>query len=203
MNLSRRLFLSLSLATLVSLPAAAAQPLDKKAKPLPSWEKVSQSVDAYFAKDKARQPLDVISQSQVKPLFAELAKMNWNVKEQEAILAAVPADNSFLMKQLRSKDGQKFMRDFSKYPGGYDSLDRLLKLPHGKDTIRRLIKGPDGYKLIEYMDMTEGGTNLEKQLSNAPKGRNFTKPTGRIYTVNSLKAVLKQSHAQAAATQPR
>jgi len=38
---------------------------------------------------------------------------------------------------------------------------------------------------------------LGKQLSNAPNGRNFNAPTGRIYTVAMLLARLQQSHAAA------
>lgn len=190
--LPRREFLALGL-TLLASPAMAAPP---KAASAPSWQQVSQSVDAYFAKDENRQPLDIITRSEVSPLFDQLAKQGWQVAQRKEILARVPADNDFIVKQLRSKAGQQFMREFSQYPGGYDSLDRLSKLPQGKSTVERLIKGPDGYKLLQYMDTTQGGLNLEKQLARTPKGKDFPEPTGKIYTVGELKSALKKSYVQ-------
>jgi len=164
---------------------------------LPTWQQVSRSIDQFYAQDKSRQPLDIITQGQTSPLFAELQKLGWKVADRDAILKRIPADNDFIVKQLRSKQGKKFMRDFSQYPDGYDKLDQLAKLPQGKKTVEALVRGPDGYKLLEYMTTTQGGANLNKQLSRTPKGKGFTKDTGRIYTVDSLKQALKKSYDRA------
>jgi len=192
LHLPRREFLALGLFMLAS-PTLAAPP---KAASALSWQQVSQSVDAYFAQDENRQPLDIITRSEVAPLFDQLAKQGWQVPQRNEILARVLADNDFIARQLRTKQGRQFMREFSQYPGGYDSLDRLSKLPQGKSTVERLIKGPDGYKLLQYMDTTQGGLNLEKQLARTPKGKDFPEPTGRIYTVGELKSALKKSYTQ-------
>jgi hypothetical protein len=195
MTHARRSFLATGLCLFVCGPAAvvAAEPA---AKPLPAWPQVSQAIDRYYAKDKSRQPLDIITQSQTSPVFAELQKLGWKVADRDALLARVPADNDFIVKQLRSKQGKEFMREFTRYPDGYDKLDQLARLPQGKANVEALVKGPDGYKLLQYMTTTKGGANLQKQLSNAPKGKGFTNETGRIYTVEALKQELKKSYAR-------
>ena len=50
--------------------------------------------------------------------------------------------------------------------------------------------------MLQYMTETRGGENMGKQLSKAPKGKNFNKPTGRIYTVDMLLDVLKNLYDQ-------
>ena len=57
------------------------------------------------------------------------------------------------------------------------------------------VTDPDGYKLFEYMTTSKGGKALGEQLSNSRRGRNFNKPTGRIYTAKGLIERLKLSHA--------
>jgi hypothetical protein len=196
MTMPRRKFLALGIA-LFSATAFAAPPVKRG---VADWKQVAQTVDAYFAKTRGRQPMDIITRNEVSPLFDQLAKQGWQVAERKEILDRVPADNEFMVKQLRSQKGRAFMRQISQYPGGYDSLDRLSKLPQGKNTVEALIKGPDGFKMLQYMDTTQGGLNLEKQLAHTPKGKDFTKPTGRIYTVGELKWALRNAYA--GATQP-
>ncbi len=164
-------------ATGQELPPAEVEPMVKK----------------HFAGLPDYQPGDIISRSNVEPLFAQLADRGWNVADRKAVLAAVPADDNFLVTSFRTKSGRKFMRDVAKYPEAYDRLDRLARLPYGKLAIRRLIRGPDGYRMIEYMTTTRGGIELGKQLSNAPQGKNFNRPTGRLYTAELLLKRLKKS----------
>lgn len=198
MFLSRRAVLATGLALLATNPLTAAPGgSSSEGQPLPSWQQVSQTIDKFFAQDKSRQPLDIITQSQTSPLFAELQKIGWRVADRDELLARVPSDSEFIVKQLRSKQGKQFMREFTRYPDGFDKLDQLAKLPQGKDTIQRLVKGPDGYKLLQYLNTTPGGANLQKQLARTPKGKGFTKETGRIYTSGALKDELKKSYARA------
>lgn len=194
---SRRTLLAGGLACL-GLGILGGRPCVAGDQPLPDWKQASLTVDQYYARDESRQPHDIITQSQTSPLFAELRKLGWNVADRDAILQRVPADNDFIVRQLRSKQGRKFMREFSQYPDGFDKLDQLAKLPQGRKTVEALIKGPDGYKLLEYMTTTSGGEKLNKQLARTPKGKGFTKETGRIYTVDALKQALKKSHDLAA-----
>ena len=161
----------------------------------PSLAQVQTVVNRHFARVPDYRPGDIIAQSDVEPLFAQLARLGWSVADRKAILAAVLADDDFLVASLRTKSGRKFMRRIAGYPEAYDRLDRLARLPCGKHAVRRLIGGPDGYKMIEYMTTTRGGIELGKQLSNTPKGKDFNKPTGRLYTAELLLERLKKSYA--------
>ena len=123
--------------------------------------------------------------------------MGWTVTDRRIILSLVPDDSEFLIRQLRSHSGRSFMSRVSSYSNAYDRLDRLTRLPHGRQTMHDLIHGVGGEKMIEYMTTTPGGKNLGKQLSNAPKGRDFNQPTGRIYTAKMLLGRLQKSYAAA------
>ena len=168
-----------------------------KGKSLPALAKVKNVVARHFDALPDYRPGDLISRGQLEPLFGRLERTGWNVADRKEILEATPADTDFLVRQLRTQPGRKFMRQVAAYPEAYDRLDRLSRLPHGKKTIKALIRGPDGYKMIRYLTTTPGGRELGKQLSNAPKAAAFNKPTARIYTVELLLRRLKQSHAAA------
>jgi len=186
---------------LVIAQATSVAWAEREQEPLPSFSDVKEVVLREFGRFPNHQPADNISCGQVEPVFQQLAGLGWKVADWREILEAVPADGDFLVEQLRTPAGRKFMREIAKYPNAYDRLDRLSRLPHGKKDIKALIRGPGGHKLLEYMTTTSGGRNLGKQLSNAPKGRNFNDPTGRIYTVKLLLARLKKSYT--AASEPR
>ncbi len=158
-----------------------------------SFIEIKRAVLRHFEKTPDYRPGDIISRSDVESLFGRLERLGWTPADRKEILAAVPADNNFLVKQLRTSAGRRFMRKIAKYPDAFDRLDRLSRLPYGKNTIKALVRGPDGYKMIEYMTTTKGGRQMGKMLSNTPKGTGFNKPTGRIYTVKQLLARLKQS----------
>ncbi len=168
-----------------------------KDKPLPSFADVREAVIRHFELLPGYRPGDIIARSDVAPLFGRLGRLGFSVANREAILKKVPTDGDFLVRELRTRRGRKFMRRIANYPDAYDRLDRLSRLPHGKRTVHDLIRGPGGYKMIKYMTTTPGGKNLGRQLSNAPKGTDFNKPTGRIYTVKLLLAHLKLSYAAA------
>ena len=162
-----------------------------------SFTEIKRAVLRHFDKTPDYRSGDIISRSDVESLFGRLERLGWTAADRKEILKAVPADNNFLVKQLRAPAGRKFMRNIAKYPDAFDRLDRLSRLPYGKNTIKALIRGPDGYKMIEYMTTTHGGRQMGKMLSDAPKGTGFNKPTGRIYTVKQLLTRLKQSYESA------
>jgi hypothetical protein len=172
---------------------AAAKP----EKPLPAFADAKKVIVGYFEGLPGYQPGGILARGEVEPLFEHLNLMGWQVAEQKAITDRVPADDSFLVRQLRTPEGRKFMTQVSQYPLGYDRLDRLAKLPRGPELIRQFIRGPEGYKMIEYMTETPNGKNLGDMLSQASNGKNFNKPTGQIYTVDSLLDVLKDRYDEA------
>ena len=171
-----------------------------KGKRMPKFAKIEEAVLRHFQGLPDYQPGGVISQSEVTPIFGQLKRMGWLVADREAIVKQVLADNSFLIRQLRSPAGKKLDRQIARYEHAYDRLDHLARLPLGRQTVHDLIRAADGYKLIQYMTTTSGGSELGKMLSKDPHGAHFNRPTGRIYTVKMLLDRLKQSYGAAKLT---
>lgn len=171
---------------------AAAEP-----KPLPPFSEVREIVLRHFALLPDYRPGDMIARSEVEPLFAQLQWIGWTVVDRKGILAKVPAGSDYLNRNLRTPRGRKFMRRIANCPNAYDRLERLSWLPHGRQTVHDLIYKAGGDEMIEYLTTSAGGKEMGKMLSRAPKGTDFNKPTGLIYTVKMLLARLKKSHAAA------
>ena len=153
----------------------------------------AKAIVRYFEGLPGYQPGGIITRSEVKPIFQRLAKMGHRVAAPNAkkILEQVLADDAFLVRELRTPKGRKFMARIADYPLAYDRLDRLARLPRGRRIAGDLIHGPGGYKMIEYLTTARGGAELGKMLSKSPKGARFNKPTGRIYTVDMLLSRLR------------
>lgn len=163
-------------------------------KPFPTFEEVERLVRQHFADRKDYRFGDLITRQDVEPVYKKLAGRGWKIAEWSQIEKQFLSDRDYLVKQLRSRRGQPFMREISHMPNGYDRVDRLRKMPYGRQRIKELIRGPDGHKLIQYMTTTQGGSNLGRSLSRTRKGKNFNRATGRIYTLDQFLACLKQSH---------
>lgn len=188
---------TLALQVVAATAAASNDGRTGEQRSLPPFSTVERLVDEYYA-SKTIQSNDLLSQGDVKPVFAILAQHGWDVADKDQILKLVPGDKSWLVRTLRTPRGKTLARDTSRFPGGLDRLDRLSRLPHGHTFIEGLMSGPDGYKLFEYMTQTPGGKVLGRQVEHAPKGRNFNEPTGRIYTPEDLITRLRQSYDAAA-----
>jgi hypothetical protein len=179
--------------------AASAAPAggSAKSKPIPPFSEVQSAVSRRFAKLPNFQPSDLITRDQIEPLLAEFQKKWLPPGDAKKILEQVPAKGEFLVEQLSTPAGRKFMRRVATYPDGYDRVDRLSRLPQGQQTVRMLVQDPRGNRMIEYMTTAKGGKELGRMLSEAPNGARFNAPTGRIYTVAMLLARLQESHAAA------
>lgn len=177
--------------------AIAASPAGGPAvgKAIPPFSDVQKTVWSYFQSRPDFQPNDLIVREDVAPLVARLQQKGFPLTDAGQILARVPAKGEFLVSQLSTPNGRKFMRRIAVYPDGYDRLDRLSRLPLGQQTVRDLIRGPGGDKMIEYMTTSSGGRELGKMLSNDPDGVRFNTATGRIYTAAMLLNRLQQSYA--------
>jgi len=164
------------------------------ARRLPSFAKVEETVTRHFESLPGYRPGAIITRSEAEAALKELERLGWSVADRRGLLEQVLPDNDFLVQQLRSPEGAKFMSRIATYPQGYDRLDRLRRLQNGRQTIRDLIRGPGGYKLIEYMTSSSGGAELGKMLSRSPSGAGFNQSTGRIYTVGDLLGQLKKAY---------
>src|SRR5262245_56550923 len=179
-------------ATLVIASTAAAQSA-QSTKQI-SFDAVNKAFTDYFASLKDYRANDLVSQSVVESALTYVAdKSGWKVPNQKEIVGRTLADNSFLITQLSTPVGKKFMRSLDKYGGSYSHLDRLSTISGGQQFIKDMITRKDGYIMIEYLTTTSGGHELGRMMAGVPNGVDLNKPTGRIYTSDDLLAALKQS----------
>ena len=173
-------------AVLSAWPAVlSSAPIGRGVRATPA-EAAGLAVLGYFKKLPDFEDRDLISRSQAKELFDELAGRGWKIPGSDGLVDKVLPDDDSLVKDLRTPKGKRFIRKVSRYSSAYDRLDRLGSLPGGRQTLKSLIDGPDGYKMLEYLTSTSGGTELGKMLANSPRGADFNKPTGKIYTAAML-----------------
>jgi len=167
-------------------------------KPMPEFNEVEETVLRHFSMLPDYQPGDIITRSEVQPLFAQLKRMGWLVADRKTILNNVPADSDFLVRQLRTRQGRKFMRQVSAHANSYDQLERISALPYGRRTVHELIReGSKGAGVIEHFVSTPEGAQVGRQMARKPRSADFNKPTGRIYTAEMLLERLETSHRAA------
>ncbi len=165
-------------------------------KQIPPISEIRRTVLDYFEDQEDYRPGDMITREQIEPLLERLREKGLPLPDAKEILDSVPEKGEFLVDQLGTPAGRKFMRRIARFPEAYDRLDRLGRLPRGKRTVADLIRDPGGYKMIEYMTTAAGGKELGRMLSNSPKGKNFNRPTGRTYTAELLLERLERSRAE-------
>ncbi len=183
----------LALVLTASLPATApaAEASENK---FPSFVTVKKLVEKTLSSDRHYRSGDLLSQSQTAGVLAQLKSSGWEVTQSRELLARVPSDEEFLVRELRTPKGLVMMRQIAGLKDGFDRIDRLSRIPNGPQLIAQLIEGPDGYKLIAYLTETRGGKELGQMLDRTPSEGNFNEPTGRIYTEKQLLAELQRLH---------
>jgi hypothetical protein len=174
-------------------PSSAAAPAQRAApSKLPSLATVKTIVEHTLGKDRNYRPGDMLTQSRVTSVLAQLKAAGWEVPQGRELLLRIPADNEYLIRTLSTKKGVAFMRAVSTMSEGYDRVDRLSRLPNGQQLVERLIAGPDGHKMIAYLTESRGGKELGAMLGSTVQGVDFNRPTGRIYTEKQLLDVLEK-----------
>lgn len=177
----------------IGVPQAAAQ--------IPSWEQVEKTFRKHFpdpqlAAPGAAQAPPLVTYSTARRIFYELWEQRWNVSDQTEILKLCPADTSFLVQQCFSPGGQKFLKQAGDPKTVYDKLERLASLPQGQQKIRDLLAGPPGHhEMLNYMLGESGSQLLFAGAVAHPSARDFSKPTGKIYSPEALLERIKKSHA--------
>lgn len=161
-----------------------------------AWAKIDATVNGHFAALPGYQAGDMISRKQVEPLLAKLSVLGWKVPDQPKLLGKIPADSSWLVTNLRTPNGKKFMRKIATYPQGYDRTDRLTALSDGRRIVSALIQGPGGDEMIAFLTTSRTGKNTSKELTRVPGGADFNQPTGTLYTVDALLSELSQLYSQ-------
>ncbi|MEX0936508.1 MAG: hypothetical protein WDZ59_01520 [Pirellulales bacterium] len=162
--------------------------------PHPSFATAAASVRRDFLALSYYKPGDIISESQVSEALDHLKLLGWTVPDAAPLLARVLDDREYLVRQLRTERGTKFMRKISGQPSSYDRLQRLTELPRGRRMIYGLIHSTGGEEMITDLVSTDGGKNLGRMLSQAPQTGHLNKPIGNIYTVDQLIERLEASY---------
>lgn len=162
---------------------------------VPTDRAVAKVVEEFFASQPGYQKDDLINQSQIEKVVAKLVSNGLKIHDPSSIPKRGLADNSFLVRELSTPDGKRFMRKIAPRPGAYARLDRLSTISGGQSLVRDLIRQKDGDKMIEYIATTKGGKNMGGMMAQARGGVDLNKPTDRIYTADDLVAALKAATA--------
>lgn len=163
-----------------------------------NFSAITQAIDFWFASQSGYQPGDLITRDQVETVLKKLENAEIHVPDAKSIAARCLANDSFLVRELTTPGGKKFMRRLASKPGAFAHLDRLRTIPRGEKLIRDLIREKDGDKLIEYMATTKGGHKLGSMMAGVKGGTDLNQPTGRIYTVADFEAALQEALAKKA-----
>jgi hypothetical protein len=155
---------------------------------------VERTVDAYFATLPDYEPGDLITRTQIEHALTKLADSGAPVPGPEKIIERGLDESSFVVKELSTESGKRFMRRLARNPSTFSHLDQLSRIPRGERLIRDLIHEKDGDKMIEYLATTKGGRNMGKMMANVHNGTDLNKPTKRIYTVDDLLAAIKTAY---------
>src|SRR5688572_18369156 len=76
----------------------------------PDMAQVEKLVSEQLARKRDYQPGDLISRADVEPIFNRLIEMGLQPADRESLYDAFLSHNSFLVRELSSPDGKKFMR---------------------------------------------------------------------------------------------
>jgi hypothetical protein len=157
----------------------------------PDFSTISRAIDRWFEAQPDFQPGDLITRTEIETVLTKLDAAGVHVPNATVISQLALANDSFLIRELTTSTGLKFMRKVARGPGAFDHLDRLSEIPRGQKIISDLIREKDGDKLIEYLATTKGGQKMGSMMGSVTGGVDLNKPTGRIYTVDDFKAALR------------
>lgn len=175
--------------------AGKSHNLPQQQKPsLPTWKDVETAAASHFKALGDYERGDIVSQGQVKPLLNKLAKAGWKVADADALLGQISADNEFLVAQLRTKNGRKFMRKLGGSAEQYDRLRRLAETKGGDRAVANIMELPNGNDVLAALVESKAGKDIARQLSKGPHTRDFNKPTGYLYTEAQVLERLEESY---------
>jgi hypothetical protein len=196
---SRRQFLRVSVvagsAQLLAISLAAPTRGQASKKSI-SWNDVAETVHRQLATRQGYQSGDLIAKSEVTAVLDQLKSLGWDVPERDKLLGLFLDDGHFLVQELRTPAGVRFIRGVAQQPIVFDRLDRLSGMPGGQRLIHDMIRLPNGQSFMSPHP-TPGFTDLTillpKQANGkTPRDPNFNKPTGKLYTEKDLLKALEE-----------
>lgn len=161
----------------------------------PTLDQAKQVARRILAETPGYQSGDFLSQADVEPVFNALIDLGWQPSENEDLYDNFLPTKAAIVQAFRSPQGKTFMRAAAKFPDAFDQLERLTWLKGGPAMLDGLIASEDGAKWLEYLASPAGAKELEKEFSSDPRGRNFLRPTGHIYTEAKLLDLLDSRYS--------
>jgi hypothetical protein len=151
-------------------------------------------VDRHLRSDPDYVPGDILSRSNVEPILGELIERGISPShDNDGLYNEYLRDDDYLVEQLRSPEGRRFMRKIQTLPGAYDRLERFARHPKGRLWIRQLIAAENGPELFAEMISEAGLKQAAEAMGDDEQSRNLNRPTGRVHTEAQLLARLQRS----------
>jgi hypothetical protein len=170
---------------------------DQRRPSIRNFEDVKAIVGAHFKSVPEFKQGDLITRSATQQLFQRLKQFGWQVQDEKDIIELTLEDGDFLVKTFKSSKGREFLKTISGYPEGLDRVDRLARMPQGQSNVHDLVyKIPNGTDWIKSMTSQANGRDLSNRLAQTQNGKDFNKPTGRLYSVEDLVKRLQTSFEQ-------
>ncbi|MDP7020596.1 MAG: hypothetical protein QGG36_32650 [Pirellulaceae bacterium] len=165
---------------------------------MPTWRHIEEFVHRYLDGLSDYKKGDLLSQGHVAKMTAHMKKMGWRVREEKRLFKDTLPDSHFLVQQLHTRHGHRFMRNVQRHPQIYSKLERISSAHGGRALVRDLLKLPDAAKYANP-NRARGVPQMKDFLpkhgnSRQPQIRDYNKPTGKIYTEDQLLKRLKEMH---------
>ena len=190
-----------SLASDLSTASAQSQPTAPVVVPNQMASKsaaaeVAKVLEAHFAKKPGYRPGDLVGREDLREIALRLADAGlMPAGGIDDLEARIPSETAEIRKLLSGKDGQRFMRQIARMPGGYKQFDNLANLPTGGQFGRDMVEARGGDEIIAYLTGTKGGQRLSRSLARHNLQRAGRQPPPRIYTQDDLEKALTQLYA--------
>jgi len=163
----------------------------------PTFAEVKAIVQKHLRSSDGYAPGDLITRKDVEPIFDELIPLGVPLMDgQEELYDDFVPAGSQIARLLSTPSGRAFMHKVKTIPGVYDRMERLSWNPQGKELIEKLIEDPEGLAMFKVLLQPQGSAAIVKYLGSDPSGKNFSLPTGHIYTEAELLKRLEKIHAR-------
>jgi hypothetical protein len=177
------------------VPAAFAQSQNsaQQAKPKLSANELRGLIQTELARNHYYKPGYLLSRSDAANVFDALRAKGFDLSDDaESLYEEFLAENSPLVKLLKSPDGRDFMQKIAADPTAYDRLERLSWSLDGRFLIEDWINAKDGVKKFQALRTKEQLAKVSRELAEDAHTADFALPTGRIHTADQFFARLDE-----------
>jgi hypothetical protein len=150
-------------------------------------------VDQALAKSPYYFPGALISRADVSPIFEKLLTQGlMNSEDQEHLYGSILADQSTLVKRLKTPAGRAFMKKIVTDKTAYHRLARISWTADGRKLLDSFLASKDGFEKFQKLKTPADLAQVSKQLASDPRTQVFALPTGQILTADDLVKKLEE-----------